>query len=263
MGEALPDGIHGMGTPSPQPGSNMILPTQNFMASHLSGGNIHSENYVFSPDIPSGKQAPHILHTKNQLIYDQEGDLLLEHLALSKESGHATKGASTQPQNSRKIENQPGVKNLNDLIAEFNQNYDFSDKLSDLSGTASMNGLNALKKQQTGEDDIKYLKTIQVEEPSQVYSSEEGEIYGGMSSGRNENLDIQNQFKKLSDDKKTGTLTSCADTNFSTSKKHLATYEELKNKYLNFGLPDDGKGDGHQEHNIDDMNPKIGKFQNN
>ncbi len=72
-----------------------------------------------------------------------------------------------------------------------------------------------------------------------MYSSEEGEVFGQMSTGRNENFELQNKDRKHSDDKKTGTLTSCADTNFSTSKKKLATYEELKNKYLNFGLPED------------------------
>ena len=45
----------------------------------------------------------------------------------------------------------------------------------------------------------------------------EGEILGQLSSDRNEHLSIHNQKMKNSDDKKT--LRSCAETNFSTSKK--------------------------------------------
>ena len=103
-------------------------------------------------------------------------------------------------------------------------------------------------------------------EASPAYTSEEGEVYGPMSSGRNEYLGIKDQLRKHSDDKKTGSLTSCADTNFSTSKKQLATYEELKNKYLNFGLPDDEKNQAESQDGKDVLandDPKIGKFQNN
>ena len=118
-----------------------------------------------------------------------------------------------------------------------------------------MKGMKALKQQE--KQQAANLKAIQVDdgsaEASPAYTSEEGGVYGPMSSGRNEFLGIKDQLRKHSDDKKTGSLTSCADTNFSTSKKQLATYEELKNKYLNFGLPDENQTESKDGKDVDDV----------
>ena len=84
---------------------------------------------------------------------------------------------------------------MNELIAEFNQNYDFSDKMPELSGTASIGGLNLNQNQiKDAKEDLKQGLHKEVTEYS---NEEEGEVYGPLSSGRNvSNEELLNQFKK-------------------------------------------------------------------